>query len=66
MSSIWNDLLFLHGHIADAKLARRLAAAPEAEQKPREVRSRKEKAARTRHVDTARIAACGGGACTPT
>ena len=25
MSSLWTDMLFLHGHIADAKLARRLA-----------------------------------------
>ncbi|MDW2982283.1 MAG: hypothetical protein WBG81_09485 [Rhodanobacter sp.] len=27
MSSLWTDLLFLHGHITDARLARRLAAA---------------------------------------
>ncbi|MGB3270797.1 MAG: hypothetical protein WBA65_12685 [Rhodanobacter sp.] len=27
MSSLWTDLLFLHGHISDARLARRLAAA---------------------------------------
>lgn len=27
MSSPWTDLLFLHGHISDARLARRLAAA---------------------------------------
>jgi hypothetical protein len=27
MSSLWTDLLFLHGHIADARLARRLDAA---------------------------------------
>ncbi len=25
MSSLWTDLLFLHGHIADAHLARRVA-----------------------------------------
>jgi hypothetical protein len=25
MSSLWTDLLFLHGHITDARLARRLA-----------------------------------------
>jgi len=24
MSSLWTDMLFLHGHIADPKLARRL------------------------------------------
>ncbi|THD06198.1 hypothetical protein [Rhodanobacter lindaniclasticus] len=27
MSSLWTDLLFLHGHITDARLARRLDAA---------------------------------------
>lgn len=26
MSSLWTDLLFLHGHIADPQLARRLLA----------------------------------------
>jgi len=26
VSSLWTDLLFLHGHITDARLARRLAA----------------------------------------
>ena len=25
MSSLWTDMLFLHGHIADPELARRLA-----------------------------------------
>jgi hypothetical protein len=25
MSSLWTDLLFLHGHITDARLVRRLA-----------------------------------------
>ncbi|WP_266172042.1 hypothetical protein [Dyella subtropica] len=28
MSSLWTNLLFLHGYIADARLARQLAAAP--------------------------------------
>ncbi|MBT2119369.1 hypothetical protein KK141_03435 [Dyella sp. LX-66] len=66
MSSIWNDLLFLHGHIADANLARRLAAAPDTEAQPREPARQKEKTARTGRMDVARIAACGNGACTPT
>ena len=66
MSSIWNDLLFLHGHIADANLARRLAAARESEHKPRKTVARKEKAPRKRPAELARIAPCGGGACTPT
>ena len=62
MRSIWNDLLFLHGHIADATLARRLAAEP----KLREQASRKEKAPHPPRAETSRIAPCGGGACTPT
>jgi len=28
MPSIWNSLLFLHGHVADPQLARRLAEHP--------------------------------------
>lgn len=28
MSSLWTDLLFLHGHIHDPELARRLADTP--------------------------------------
>ena len=66
MSSIWSDLLFLHGHIADANLARRLAAAPASEAKLREPLPRKEKAPRARPLEVTRIAACGGGACKPT
>jgi len=62
MSSIWKDLLFLHGHIADANLARRLADAPKAERKPQ---ARKEKTPRTVRIEAARIPPCGGGACTP-
>ena len=30
MSSLWTDLLFLHGHITDPELARRLADMPAA------------------------------------
>ena len=30
MSSLWTDLLFLHGHIRDPELARRLANMPAA------------------------------------
>lgn len=40
MSSLWTDLLFLHGHIANADLARRLAAAPPPAPKPRGRRAR--------------------------
>jgi hypothetical protein len=35
MSSLWTDLLFLHGHIADPRLARRLLSpAPPPEPPP--------------------------------
>ncbi|WNL46685.1 hypothetical protein RKE25_03335 [Dyella sp. BiH032] len=40
MSSLWTDLLFLHGHIANADLARRLADKPAPAPKPRDRRSR--------------------------
>lgn len=35
MSSIWTNLLFMHGHITNLELARRLAEAPGPEVKPR-------------------------------
>ena len=38
MSSLWTDLLFLHGHITDAKLARRLARAQRQRELERERR----------------------------
>jgi hypothetical protein len=28
MSSLWTDLLFLHGHLTDLRLARRLSSMP--------------------------------------
>jgi hypothetical protein len=34
MSSLWTDMLFLHGHIADPELARRLAQPAPPEQAP--------------------------------
>ena len=37
MSSLWTDLLFLHGYITDLKLARRLA---EPKQRPEAANSR--------------------------
>ena len=40
MSSLWTDLLFLHGHIADARLARRLAQAKRQRDVEREHRKR--------------------------
>ncbi|MFC4763399.1 hypothetical protein [Dyella koreensis] len=40
MSSLWTDLLFLHGHIASPELARRLADVPTPQDKPRGSRER--------------------------
>jgi len=34
MSSLWTDLLFLHGHITDWRLARRLSHAPAPQDSP--------------------------------
>ena len=63
MRSIWNDLLFLHGHVADLKLARRLAEEHAAEPTPERRPLRKSDAARAARVEAARIPPCGGGAC---
>jgi hypothetical protein len=38
MSSLWTDLLFLHGHITDPELARRLAEAKQRRAAEREHR----------------------------
>lgn len=66
MSSLWTDLLFLHGHIASPELARRLANAPTPQDKARGRRERiatplKVHAAATAQVQ---ITPCGK-ACAP-
>ncbi|MFC4529012.1 hypothetical protein ISN76_18390 [Dyella halodurans] len=40
MSSLWTDLLFMHGYISNAELARRLAETPKSDQKPSGKRER--------------------------
>lgn len=65
MSSLWTNLLFLHGHITDVGLARRLADAPKPAEKPRGRRQREE-AVQTACVEPSRIPPCGGGACATT
>ena len=45
MSSIWTNLLFMHGHITNLELARRLAEAPGPEVKPKGKRQRVPKVA---------------------
>ncbi|WP_266180472.1 hypothetical protein [Dyella humicola] len=40
MSSLWTDLLFMHGHITNLDLARRLAETPKSDKKPSGKRER--------------------------
>lgn len=40
MSSLWADLLFLHGHITDPELARRLAQTETPKPRPKGKRER--------------------------
>lgn len=64
MSSLWTDLLFMHGHITDLDLARRLAEAPRSDKKPKGKRQRTTEPAR-RSVDKA-LPALAAGDCLPT
>ncbi|WP_147281693.1 hypothetical protein [Dyella solisilvae] len=45
MSSLWTNLLFMHGHITDPELARRLANDPSPSSRPSGKRERATKAA---------------------
>ena len=40
MSSLWTNLLFMHGHITDPALARRLAETPKSPSRPSGKRQR--------------------------
>jgi hypothetical protein len=40
MASLWTNLLFMHGHITDPDLARRMGEVPPDEQRPRGKRQR--------------------------
>lgn len=64
MSSLWTDLLFLHGHITDVGLARRLAAAPKPAPKPGGRRQRKEEVPQAVRLETPQIPPCGGACAT--
>ena len=46
MSSLWTDLLFMHGHITNVDLARRLAETPRSDNKPTGKRQRATEPAR--------------------
>ena len=63
MRSLWNDLLFLHGHVADVELARRLAheVGPAPQAQPHALR--KQEAARATRPDSAHLPPRGDASC---
>ncbi|HEY2623206.1 MAG TPA: hypothetical protein VGI53_07150 [Dyella sp.] len=64
MSSLWTDLLFMHGHITNVDLARRLAEMPKSDKKPTGKRRRAPLLAR-RSADKRRPGLAAGD-CLPT
>ncbi len=67
MSSLWTDLLFLHGHITNADLARRLSQAPAPKAKPRGSRSRDASASPVgQDAQPRTVVSPRGGVCSPT
>ncbi len=63
MSSLWTDLLFMHGHITNLDLARRLAETPKSDKNPSGKRQRSP--ALARRAGKARPASVAGD-CLPT
>lgn len=63
MSSLWTNLLFMHGHITDLDLARRLAAAPEPDKRVSGKRQRTPKADVATKKISAAPAAVAHGSC---
>lgn len=63
MSSLWTNLLFLHGHITDVGLARRLAETPAPAAKPGGKRLRKE-TRRAGGLAPAQVPPCDGACAT--
>ena len=63
MSSLWTDLLFMHGHITNLDLARRLAETPPAS-KPKGKRQRSPEA--ERRIDDKTPAVLATGRCVST
>ena len=59
MSSIFTNLLFMHGHITNLELARRLAETPEPTDKPSGKRKRTPIAADAAHKAAAPLAHAG-------
>jgi len=60
MSSLWTNLLFMHGHIADPELARRLADAPKPPARPTGKRRKAQPASNERKVAAPAGLAQGG------
>jgi hypothetical protein len=62
MSSLFTNLLFMQGHIADPELARRLANTPQVAPRPTGKRARLPKSdSVTRKIATAPVALAQGG-----
>ena len=66
MSSLWTNLLFMHGHIADPELARRLANTPESTARPTGKRQRAPKAQAVAKKLMATPSALNQGGCVTT
>jgi len=63
MSSLWTNLLFMHGHITDPALARRLAETPKSPSRPSGKRQRTQPVASRAPCKTASPAALAQGGC---
>lgn len=63
MSSLWTNLLFMHGHITDPALARRLAETPKPPSRPTGKRLRNQAAAPDRQRKAAPSAPLPQGGC---
>jgi len=61
MSSLWTNLLFMHGHITDPALARRLAETPKPPSRPSGKRLRNETVARDLQRKSAAAPLAQGG-----
>jgi hypothetical protein len=63
MSSLFTNLLFMHGHITDLELARRLADTPPSSVRPSGKRERVAKVRETRRKVASSPAALAHGGC---
>ncbi|WP_201313523.1 hypothetical protein [Dyella sp. EPa41] len=63
MSSLWTNLLFMHGHITDPALARRLAETPKSPTRPSGKRQRSQATVNRAPSKAASPAALAQGGC---